>query len=189
MGYTERVVYLHDNQLCVITPAEWHVYEPDESRVERRIHQIEWDRVEARQGNFEHFMLKEIHEQPEALENAMRGRLDRRRCQCPFRRAESHDGAVAGRRPPDSHGLRDELSRRTGGGICIRRICPNARRGRVRMRISLPQPAHRRKYHCPGHYAVGRNGRHIGGCARIQTQGAPDARVVQCRGQHHRPRG
>ena len=39
------------------------------------VHQIDWDPGEAEKGSFEHFMLKEIYEQPESLENAMRGRL------------------------------------------------------------------------------------------------------------------
>jgi glucosamine--fructose-6-phosphate aminotransferase (isomerizing) len=40
------------------------------------IQDIDWDPADAHKGDYEHFMLKEIYEQPEALENAMRGRLD-----------------------------------------------------------------------------------------------------------------
>jgi glucosamine--fructose-6-phosphate aminotransferase (isomerizing) len=78
IGNTERVVYLHDHQLCVLTDHDWHIYDQDEVRVEARVHQIDWEPGEADKGDFEHFMLKEIYEQPEALENAMRGRLDDR---------------------------------------------------------------------------------------------------------------
>jgi glucosamine--fructose-6-phosphate aminotransferase (isomerizing) len=76
VGKSEKVVYLLDHQLCVITDQEWHIYDEDEVRVDARVHQIDWDPGEADKGSFEHHMLKEIYEQPEALENAMRGRLD-----------------------------------------------------------------------------------------------------------------
>ena len=72
---TEKVVYLQDRQMCVLTSDEWHVMDSDCVRVEPRIHQIDWDTSESDRGEFEHYMLKEIYEQPEALENAMRGRL------------------------------------------------------------------------------------------------------------------
>ncbi|HZY83892.1 MAG TPA: glutamine--fructose-6-phosphate transaminase (isomerizing), partial [Gemmataceae bacterium] len=75
-GRTERVVYLQDNQLCVLTPDEWQLLDPDRTRVEAAVHAIEWDAAEADKGVFDHYMLKEIYEQPEALENALRGRLD-----------------------------------------------------------------------------------------------------------------
>jgi glucosamine--fructose-6-phosphate aminotransferase (isomerizing) len=76
IGNTERAVYLHDHQLCVLTDRDWHIYDQDEVRVDALVHQIDWDPGDADRGEFEHFMLKEIYEQPEALENAMRGRLD-----------------------------------------------------------------------------------------------------------------
>src|SRR6202035_1747266 len=44
-------------------------------RIDAPVHRIDWDPVEAEKGSYEHYMLKEIYEQPEALENAMRGRL------------------------------------------------------------------------------------------------------------------
>jgi glucosamine--fructose-6-phosphate aminotransferase (isomerizing) len=76
LGRTDRVVYLHDRQMCVLTPDEWHVLDADRSRVEAHVQEIDWAVEEAERGPFDHYMLKEIYEQPEALENAMRGRLD-----------------------------------------------------------------------------------------------------------------
>jgi glucosamine--fructose-6-phosphate aminotransferase (isomerizing) len=76
IGNTERVVYLQDHQLCVLTTQDWHIYDEDEVRVDARVHQIDWDRSDADKGDYEHFMLKEIYEQPDTVENAMRGRLD-----------------------------------------------------------------------------------------------------------------
>jgi glucosamine--fructose-6-phosphate aminotransferase (isomerizing) len=74
-GKTDKVVYLQDHQLCVLSPYDWHVLDQERARVEASIQSIDWDTTEADKGVFEHYMLKEIYEQPEALENALRGRL------------------------------------------------------------------------------------------------------------------
>src|SRR5262249_23598436 len=75
VGLAEKVVYLQDRQLCVLTRGEWHILDQERSRVEASVHQIEWEVADADKGVFDHYMLKEIYEQPEALENALRGRL------------------------------------------------------------------------------------------------------------------
>jgi glucosamine--fructose-6-phosphate aminotransferase (isomerizing) len=75
LGNTEKVVYLQDHQLCVITPSEWHILDAERSRVEADIHLLNVEPDEADKGDFEHYMLKEIYEQPQALENTMCGRF------------------------------------------------------------------------------------------------------------------
>jgi glucosamine--fructose-6-phosphate aminotransferase (isomerizing) len=74
-GYTERAIFLQDSQICVLTQDEYQVLDPDRTQIEASIEDIDFDTGEADKGAFEHYMLKEIYEQPEALENAMRGRL------------------------------------------------------------------------------------------------------------------
>jgi glucosamine--fructose-6-phosphate aminotransferase (isomerizing) len=76
IGKTEKVVYLKDHQLCVLGRDSWHVLDGANERVEASVHEIDWEAGQSDKGAFEHHMLKEIFEQPEALENAMRGRLD-----------------------------------------------------------------------------------------------------------------
>lgn len=76
MAQTEQVVYLQDHQVCVLTPEGWHIQDQEHTRIEASIQQIDWDPGEADKSTYDHYMLKEIYEQPEALENAMRGRLD-----------------------------------------------------------------------------------------------------------------
>ena len=76
LGYTDEVVYLHDRQIAVLTPEEWQILNSDCAPVKARVHRIDWDPGDADKGVFDHYMLKEIYEQPETLENAMRGRLD-----------------------------------------------------------------------------------------------------------------
>lgn len=74
-GKVDRVVYLQDHQLCVLNPDAWHILDQENERVEAAIHDIDVDEADADKGLFDHFMLKEIYEQPEALENCLRGRL------------------------------------------------------------------------------------------------------------------
>src|SRR5438309_1524568 len=76
VGFTDKVVYLHDHQMCALTPEDWHILDMERTRVAARVQQINWEPGDADKGAYEHHMLKEIYEQPEALENAMRGRLD-----------------------------------------------------------------------------------------------------------------
>lgn len=75
IGCTQRVVYLKDHQLCVLNDSEFHIYDEDHTRVSVAVQNIDWGTGDAGKGEFEHHMLKEIFEQPEALENALRGRL------------------------------------------------------------------------------------------------------------------
>jgi glucosamine--fructose-6-phosphate aminotransferase (isomerizing) len=74
-GHTEKVVYMQDHQLCVLTADAWRILDEDSMPVEASIQQLDADVVDMDHSGFEHYMLKEIYEQPEALENAMRGRL------------------------------------------------------------------------------------------------------------------
>ena len=75
LGKTDRVVYLQDQQLAVLSAEDWHILDHDRVRVQAAIEAIDWETEETDRGGFEHYMLKEIYEQPKALEDAMRGRL------------------------------------------------------------------------------------------------------------------
>ncbi len=76
IGCTEKVVYLQDGQMCVLHQDSWHIFDNNHVRVDMPVHLIDWELGDSDKGDFEHHMLKEIYEQPEALENAMRGRLN-----------------------------------------------------------------------------------------------------------------
>jgi len=76
VAHTKQVVYLQDDDLAVLTPDGYRItnlHAPAE--VNRQEQTVDWDVDAAEKQGFEHFMLKEIHEQPEAVRNAMRGRL------------------------------------------------------------------------------------------------------------------
>jgi glutamine---fructose-6-phosphate transaminase (isomerizing) len=74
--YTERMVVLEDGEVAELTAREFKTVGLDsrdrEKRVEKILHQAE----AAELGDYAHYMLKEIHEQPEAIDRSMRGRLD-----------------------------------------------------------------------------------------------------------------
>src|SRR5262249_56556506 len=75
VGYSQRVVYLNDHQLCALTPQKWEVFDGERASVSATIHRLDWDPEDSDRGDYEHFMLKEIYEQPEVIERAMAGRL------------------------------------------------------------------------------------------------------------------
>ncbi len=75
-GRTDRIVYLADHQIVVMTPDGFSVLHRDQGKVRVDVRPLEIDSTEVSLEGFDHYMLKEIYEQPESLRNAMRGRLD-----------------------------------------------------------------------------------------------------------------
>jgi glucosamine--fructose-6-phosphate aminotransferase (isomerizing) len=75
VGYTDKIVYLADHQIAVITADSLHVTHRRQGRVQHNVERLESNTTEATLNGFAHYMLKEIFEQPESLTNAMRGRL------------------------------------------------------------------------------------------------------------------
>lgn len=73
LPHTKKVVYLEDGDIAVLTPHRFTLTRSQE-KIEPIIHHISWQSDEVDKGQFEHFMKKEIFEQPQALENALRGR-------------------------------------------------------------------------------------------------------------------
>jgi glucosamine--fructose-6-phosphate aminotransferase (isomerizing) len=75
-GYTEEVVYLSDHETVVLTSGGIELKHRDNGRLSPSIQVLDQVSAETGLDGFEHFMLKEIFEQPHTIENAMRGRLD-----------------------------------------------------------------------------------------------------------------
>ncbi len=76
ISYTDKVIFLNDNDIALIDKDKIDLRNIDNVPVSREIAHIDWDPGSAEKGGFEHFMLKEIFEQPDAIANAIRGRLD-----------------------------------------------------------------------------------------------------------------
>ena len=75
LPHTKKVVFLEDGEVAVITPDSHRIFKLDASKVKRAATEIEWDAEQSQKGGYEHFMLKEIMEGPEVVENTLRGRL------------------------------------------------------------------------------------------------------------------
>ncbi len=76
LPYTRQVMYLNDGDIAAITADTVEVRNIENVPLEREVTRIEWDADAVEKGSYPHFMLKEIFEQPETIENAIRGRLD-----------------------------------------------------------------------------------------------------------------
>jgi glucosamine--fructose-6-phosphate aminotransferase (isomerizing) len=74
--HTAQVIYLNDNEMAVLRPESLHTTTIDDVVVSPVIQQLESKLEEYELGDYEHFMLKEIFEQPQAIENCLRGRVD-----------------------------------------------------------------------------------------------------------------
>jgi glucosamine--fructose-6-phosphate aminotransferase (isomerizing) len=76
VGYTSDVTYLEDNEMALLTTQSVTVRTLSEKRsVEKKIHVIETDLHSIEKDGYEHYMLKEIMEQPQTLKDSMRGRV------------------------------------------------------------------------------------------------------------------
>jgi glucosamine--fructose-6-phosphate aminotransferase (isomerizing) len=73
--HTSKVIYLDDHDLVEIKDAGYRISTHANAEVKREIHSIEYSADQVAKGNFEHFMLKEIFEQPASIVNCLRGRL------------------------------------------------------------------------------------------------------------------
>ncbi|MEM6329119.1 MAG: glutamine--fructose-6-phosphate transaminase (isomerizing) [Planctomycetota bacterium] len=76
VGHTDKIVYLADHELAVVTADSIRVLSRDEGPVRHDVQRLEIESSQVELGGYPHYMLKEIFEQPETIRNAMRGRLD-----------------------------------------------------------------------------------------------------------------
>ena len=75
LEHTRSVVYLDDGEMVVLNRQGYRVRDLQVRKISKAVNQIEWDLDTIERGGYEHFMLKEIFEQPESLANTLRGHL------------------------------------------------------------------------------------------------------------------
>jgi glucosamine--fructose-6-phosphate aminotransferase (isomerizing) len=78
LAHTDRVIFLEDGDVVDLRPTRVTITAVDGSPRERLVTRVDWTPEAAEKGGFAHFMLKEIHEQPQALRQCLAGRLDPR---------------------------------------------------------------------------------------------------------------
>jgi glucosamine--fructose-6-phosphate aminotransferase (isomerizing) len=76
LEYTRDMIFLENRQMAVIEPERYQVMDLNGRLITPEIHNIPWDPISAVKGEFKHFMQKEIFEQPRALIDTLRGRVD-----------------------------------------------------------------------------------------------------------------
>ncbi|MDR2259252.1 MAG: glutamine--fructose-6-phosphate transaminase (isomerizing), partial [Treponema sp.] len=75
LEYTREVYYLNDREIAVLYRDSIDFYNEDGQKCEKEKSHVDWDVSAAEKGGYEHFMLKEIHEQPKALTDTLRARI------------------------------------------------------------------------------------------------------------------
>ena len=77
LAHTDRVIFLHEGDVADIRPEGVTITDVEGNPLEREVATIDWTPEAAEKGGYDHFMLKEIHEQPESLRQAITGRVTR----------------------------------------------------------------------------------------------------------------
>ena len=75
LAHTRKVVYLDDGEMAVVDRNGYRIVDLNATEIKKKVSRVDWDLGQIERGGFPHFMLKEIFEQPQTLENTMRGRL------------------------------------------------------------------------------------------------------------------
>ncbi|MEE2787800.1 MAG: glutamine--fructose-6-phosphate transaminase (isomerizing) [Myxococcota bacterium] len=75
LSHTRDFIYLHEQEMAIVTAAGVHLKTLDGQSFERAPKHISWTPSQAEKGGYKHFMLKEIHEQPRAMVDTLRGRM------------------------------------------------------------------------------------------------------------------
>ncbi|MBI3353874.1 MAG: glutamine--fructose-6-phosphate transaminase (isomerizing) [Nitrospirae bacterium] len=75
LNHTRDVIFLDDNEMIILRQKKYAITDMDGMPVEKEINKVMWNPVMAEKGGYKHFMLKEIHEQPRAIMDTIRGRI------------------------------------------------------------------------------------------------------------------
>ena len=73
--YTKKAMYLDDNQIVTLTPTSAKVIDIEKNEIPLKIETLPWEPVALSKMGYKHFMLKEIHEQPDIVRNVLTGKL------------------------------------------------------------------------------------------------------------------
>ncbi|MEY7850841.1 glutamine--fructose-6-phosphate transaminase (isomerizing) [Natrarchaeobius sp. A-rgal3] len=73
--HTDRVIYLEDGQFTRLTPTDVEITDSGGERIEPAVDTIDWDPEDAGKSGYDHYMIKEIYEQPQSIRQSTRGRI------------------------------------------------------------------------------------------------------------------
>ncbi|HEY4561931.1 MAG TPA: glutamine--fructose-6-phosphate transaminase (isomerizing) [Thermoanaerobaculia bacterium] len=84
LAYTKDVIFLENGDIVRLTPAGVEMWDRAGKPVQRPVQHLNWDPIQAEKGGYKHFMLKEIHEQPQVVQETFGGRVDFERAEILF---------------------------------------------------------------------------------------------------------
>lgn len=76
LKYTRDIYFLEDGEMAILTKEEVKIFDRDGKQVDRQVYRVKWDLESAEKMGYDHFMIKEIHEQPLAIKNTVSPRID-----------------------------------------------------------------------------------------------------------------
>ena len=76
LAYTRQVVFLENGDIAQLLTDGYSIWNRNGERVQRPVQRLDWDVVQIEKGGYKHFMRKEIHEQSQALQDTLAGRVD-----------------------------------------------------------------------------------------------------------------
>jgi len=76
LKYTNKIIYLENKEIATLEKDNYSIKNIDGKIVEKNVNEIDWSSELAEKSGYEHFMLKEIHEQPRAITETLNGRIE-----------------------------------------------------------------------------------------------------------------
>ena len=157
---TRRVQFIENGEIVAITPEGTTFLLPDGTELEREIQEIDWDEETAEKGGYETFMLKEIHEQADAVAETIADRTLRDDGVDLDDAGALDEAILRDVKRVDRGRLRHELPRGPDRPLRARGVGADAGRDGHRLRVPLPQPGRRPRRPRHRHHAVRRDRRH-----------------------------
>ena len=76
LEHTNKIIYLKDDEIATLSKDDYSIKHVNGNSINATVHEIQWSIEQLEKGNFKHFMLKEILEQPQTIENTLRGKIN-----------------------------------------------------------------------------------------------------------------
>ncbi|HEY8418933.1 MAG TPA: glutamine--fructose-6-phosphate transaminase (isomerizing) [Clostridia bacterium] len=76
LEYTRDIYIMENGEIASVTADKIEIYDSDRKPVSKEVYKVTWNAQDATKGGYEHYMIKEIHDQPDAILNTLRGRLN-----------------------------------------------------------------------------------------------------------------
>ena len=96
LEYTRDIYLLDEDEMAVVTREGVKTYDADGKETHKDVFQVKWDVAAAEKGGFDHFMLKEIHEEPKVVDDTIHSRLDRKTGEIDLSEVKLDEEAIKG---------------------------------------------------------------------------------------------